>query len=622
MDVTVLTFHLLSLPADLANTYLLYKLVAAKRKRLFWGIMLVQILVVRTLRIVVGDWIAPIGVPIVVVTALVQGEGDMLRKALLLGAYALLSLVTEVSACAVWFAITGTFDQSAAIGGINLDTYVTTQMAVISSLLVVSWAAGPFARRFRNKEPLSRVKRAEVALVPFALGQMLATYANITLRYWAPVEGARYLLPEILMMALFLAADVALLGDVRAYECRSENEMRANLLTRVADSFMRHYRDIEASIIRTGKLRHDLRNQLQVADVLAAEDKGEEAAALLADLSSLLSEDEGDLLVSLLMSRDLAASGGQATKGEDTPAPDSDGNRMLHRMTGTVLFVASQVVAVVVFALHVPIFTISRWPLYVAVAALAVWLLSDFFLFGLLRRAREVDISQERVRVAKEFLDARRQMGLHLEREVREAEELRLQMLSHVRELEGLLAEGRIDEFHEGAVGEKGLPLGSPRYCENSVADALTRVKADAAERLGVRFDAEFDIPEDLALPPLELCTILSNIYDNAIKGANAAPEGRRWVHVGAKVAAGYLIVVCKNGCAEGAFAPKRDGAPGAVGLQAGRPGVQGHGWGLRILDEVASRLDGTLETSVEDGIFVTRVTARAQLYALQRARG
>ena len=161
------------------------------------------------------------------------------------------------------------------------------------------------------------------------------------------------------------------------------------------------------------------------------------------------------------------------------------------------------------------------------------------------------------------------------------------------------------------------MSIASVRYCENSVADALTRVKADAAERAGVQFEAELGIPDDLALPPLELCTILSNIYDNAIKGAAAAPEDRRWVHVGAKVAAGYLIVVCKNGCAEDAApmasARMRDGASGVAGLRTSRPGVQEHGWGLRILGEVADRLGGTLETSVEDGIFVTRVTAKTQ---------
>ena len=616
MAAASLFFNLLSLPTDLASIYLLYELVGSKKRWLFLGVMLVQTAFVRLLRVLAGSWIAPIGIPVAFVIALALGEGARRRKALLFALFAVLYLIAELHVNALYHSIAGATGPDAAICGRQLDAIVTAQMAVVATLIVAAWTVGPFARRFRNEVPLTQVKREELALVPFALGQALATYANVALRYLDPVVETRYLLSEVLMMVLFLLADMALVGEVNAYSRQSENQMRAELLTRVADSFMRHYRDIEARIVQTGKLRHDLRNQLQTADVLVSEGKMGEARALLGDLASALSEGEAATHVSVLMSKELAESFRSSLQEGDAKG-DAPKDYKERRLVGPVPFVVSQVAALVVFVWHVPMFVAFRWPLYVGVAALVVWFISDPLFFKLMRRAREADISQERVRVAQEFLDARRQMGLHLEREAQEAEELRRQMCANVDELEGLLAKGRTAEFHERVVGERGLSLGSTRYCENSVADALTRVKADAARRLGVRFETELDIPERLALPPLELCTVLSNVYDNAIKGAAAAPRGRRWVHVGAKVAAGYLMVLCRNGCAGdiGTKAPStmQGDASDDGGLRASRPGVQEHGWGLKILSEVADRLGGTFKISVEDGVFITRVTVKAE---------
>lgn len=138
-------------------------------------------------------------------------------------------------------------------------------------------------------------------------------------------------------------------------------------------------------------------------------------------------------------------------------------------------------------------------------------------------------------------------------------------------------------------------------WCEHGPANMLLEMKARSAGEAGVSLEADLDLPRGLALPALDLCAVLSNVLDNAIAAASAAPEGSRRVRLAAAPRGGWLAVRCENGVAPGAEAPR-----------GARPEPGGRGWGLRILGEFARRHDGEVSAGPSgDGAFVTRVTLR-----------
>ena len=86
-----------------------------------------------------------------------------------------------------------------------------------------------------------------------------------------------------------------------------------------------------------------------------------------------------------------------------------------------------------------------------------------------------------------------------------------------------------------------------------------------------------------------ELCSVFSNLMDNAVRACSALPEGMRRIRLSAALRGAYLIVRVRNPMPE---EPRSAAERGD------------HGLGLGILEEIARRHDGALEVSREDGQF------------------
>lgn len=55
-------------------------------------------------------------------------------------------------------------------------------------------------------------------------------------------------------------------------------------------------------------------------------------------------------------------------------------------------------------------------------------------------------------------------------------------------------------------------------YCANQVVNAIVLAKEAEARKAGISLTTELLIPEDLIIDPLDLCRILGNLLDNAIR--------------------------------------------------------------------------------------------------------
>ena len=107
-------------------------------------------------------------------------------------------------------------------------------------------------------------------------------------------------------------------------------------------------------------------------------------------------------------------------------------------------------------------------------------------------------------------------------------------------------------------------------------------------------FRVEAKLPQTLAVADTELCALLSNALENALRAAAELPEGRRWVSLYCALRLGKLLIEVENPYA------------GEVKMQGGLPvsDRDGHGYGCRSIRSIAQRAGGICDFSARDGLF------------------
>lgn len=126
-------------------------------------------------------------------------------------------------------------------------------------------------------------------------------------------------------------------------------------------------------------------------------------------------------------------------------------------------------------------------------------------------------------------------------------------------------------------------------YCAIPVVNAVLTEKETLCQKAGIALHTELAPPETLDIEPLHLCSILSNLLDNAIHGCEGLSEPV--ITLSSAMVGDYLFIRVT----EPSPPPK---APG-----------RGHGYGSRILRELAEKYHGSYETSYHDGMFTAVIS-------------
>lgn len=126
-------------------------------------------------------------------------------------------------------------------------------------------------------------------------------------------------------------------------------------------------------------------------------------------------------------------------------------------------------------------------------------------------------------------------------------------------------------------------------YCAVPVVNAVLTEKETLCRASGVTLRTELALPEALGVEPLHLCSILSNLLDNAVHACAGLEQPV--VTLASAMAGDYLLLRTVN--------------PSPPPQRA----KEGHGYGTKILRELSAKYDGSYETSYENGVFTAVVS-------------
>ena len=209
-------------------------------------------------------------------------------------------------------------------------------------------------------------------------------------------------------------------------------------------------------------------------------------------------------------------------------------------------------------------------------------------------RASEQEIARQ--------LDAQRQELLRIDQNMEQSRIYRHDMRHHLSVLREL-AEGEKNEdirAYISSLDSRIAELENERYCDNSVVNAALSTYLGRAKQADIRIEVNVDIPKDLPIDAIDICTVLANALNNAVSACSSNSREKSWIYVSAALREnGNFYVDIKNPC-DTPVEFGKDGFPVSHGGEE-------HGFGVKSMDAIVRKYNGLLHCSCDDGIFRLR---------------
>ncbi len=135
-------------------------------------------------------------------------------------------------------------------------------------------------------------------------------------------------------------------------------------------------------------------------------------------------------------------------------------------------------------------------------------------------------------------------------------------------------------------------------YCGNPVVNAVMDEKAPLCREQAIRLDTSLEMEEEPYIQPVHMCSIFTNLMDNAIHAAGNCSEEDRFISVKAVRKEDYLHIKVENSSLE----PKK--------LHS----RERKGYGQEIIQDIALRYNGEFQAGWKDGIYCAMLSLTAGL--------
>ncbi len=232
--------------------------------------------------------------------------------------------------------------------------------------------------------------------------------------------------------------------------------------------------------------------------------------------------------------------------------------------------------------------------------AVLVYLLADIALYFSLRTSEKNARMQVLNSMLEEQVAFQKDYYAQLSDSYAQVRKMRHDIDDHLYTMRAMLDAGRTEEAAEYAREVSFLDTTKVRFasCANMVVASYLEKKAEDLETLGIPLTGEIALPVDTGISDPDLICAFGNILNNAQEACTGKDDAR--VKLNAVYREPYLSISCLN--------------PAVGEKQETRriPELE-RGLGLTILEDLAARYDGQLQTVTEDGIFRTQLVLKGE---------
>lgn len=155
--------------------------------------------------------------------------------------------------------------------------------------------------------------------------------------------------------------------------------------------------------------------------------------------------------------------------------------------------------------------------------------------------------------------------------------------------------------YLESMCGEIQAPLAVIDCGNRTITNILNMEKAKAELR-GISLTAELNVPPVLPFKDTALCSVFSNLIDNAIEACERSGIAGAEIRVRVSILQEYLYIGVVNPLPAGADEKE------ILKLNSSKEDAAAHGYGTKIVRKIAEHYNGYVTYSVEKGRFIAEV--------------
>lgn len=270
-------------PTQVAFLVAMARLMPPRASQLFWTLSLMWCAVWPAAKCFTPDWMNQVmGIAFTLALPWLLLHGKGLTKLVILAVGIVIMIGMDIPSALFWVLLTSTPAMDYVAVFAHPEVYVLTVSVHLLLFTLALWGYCTGCRRLMGVkqlglEPGVRQRGSGFALFPLVQALLVGFLVFIALAHGG--EGVSDLALTVVVLFACLAADVVLFWGMRRSAEQRFAEMRASALQVRADAYLEAASAMQSDLNDAARLRHDLRNHLQVIQGLCerGDQKGAEA---------------------------------------------------------------------------------------------------------------------------------------------------------------------------------------------------------------------------------------------------------------------------------------------------------------------------------------------------------
>lgn len=146
-----------------------------------------------------------------------------------------------------------------------------------------------------------------------------------------------------------------------------------------------------------------------------------------------------------------------------------------------------------------------------------------------------------------------------------------------------------------------------PVYCQNPVCNTIVNGKISEMLQEKIAYKININIPENLNIESADLCSIFSNLINNAIESCKKLTDFEKVINIDADIKGEYLVINISNPVES--LPQFKNGKP-----LTSKKDKLSHGFGTEYIGELAEKYEGKFTIETENNLFVSKVVLNTNI--------
>lgn len=224
----------------------------------------------------------------------------------------------------------------------------------------------------------------------------------------------------------------------------------------------------------------------------------------------------------------------------------------------------------------------------------------NILLYILMNKMQRDNVTKEEFNLLKASLSAQEKLALEVRERYTEIKMLRHDMKHYFTAAAELISDGKskeAKEYIESVIHDKINPAAAGINTGSAVVDAAITNKIVLCAKNGIEMKCLIDI-QFIGINDMDISILLSNLLDNAINGCDMSEPK---IELVIKTKKSFTYITVKNKISASVLA-------GNPNLITKKEDKKEHGFGIKSIQNIAKKYEGSAEFSEQEGYFIAEV--------------